>query len=326
MAIVKYRDVVQDAAGNAIVGAAVTILGTGTATPSTLYEDDEVTPLANPLTTDATGNFEFSIEEGEYDISVAITGYTTVVQDRVSIGSAGGGGGAGNPYIVVNSLAAVPASATGTEALAIGDGAIANGNFSAAVGEDAEAVGAGAIAVGSNAEAIGDRCIAIGLNSDARATEYAMAVGWTAQALHNSSTAIGAAATTTKDNQVVLGTVAEEVFVPGRLVTTPLAVTVADSTSATLDLSLGEYFKMNATGNVAFTLTAPSPTVSNRVLAATLDLTKTTGTITYVTTILWDSGTAPDLSATGRYIIEFLSPDDGTTWLGFAAGSGMATV
>lgn len=72
----KYRDVVLDNKGNALLGATVTItdnVGGGT---STLFSDNGVTALANPFTASSVdGAFEFYAANGHYDIKITKSGF-----------------------------------------------------------------------------------------------------------------------------------------------------------------------------------------------------------------------------------------------------------
>ncbi len=99
-----------------------------------------------------------------------------------ALGNTGIGGGVvvtggGLPdTIVVNDSGGV-ATATGTNAIAIGNAAVANGAFAHAFGEDAEALADLALAVGTNPTASGNAAIAIGANARARSTKD-VALGW----------------------------------------------------------------------------------------------------------------------------------------------------
>lgn len=87
--MIRYSDIVRDAAGNVLEGAEVTVKLAGTATLADLFSDDGVTPTANPTTTDSNGLFAFYIDAGDYDISVTKTGYGTFAESDVSIGDIG---------------------------------------------------------------------------------------------------------------------------------------------------------------------------------------------------------------------------------------------
>ena len=94
------------------------------------------------------------------------------------------------------------ATATGGNAVAIGSNdATASSNGTA----DRTTAASAGVAIGSGAEATG--------NGTGRAT----AVGYYAKATHYNSTAIGAGATSTAANQIVLGTNNETVRIPGNL-------------------------------------------------------------------------------------------------------------
>ena len=68
---------INPATGIARAGASIRILNAGTATPSSIFSDDEVTPLTNPMTADASGRAAFKVADGEYDAEVSGAGFTT---------------------------------------------------------------------------------------------------------------------------------------------------------------------------------------------------------------------------------------------------------
>jgi hypothetical protein len=70
----RYFDVVLDRRGNAIQGATVTIKTAAGAT-ATIYSDDGVTTVGNPLTTNADGEFTFFAANGKYTVEVVAEGY-----------------------------------------------------------------------------------------------------------------------------------------------------------------------------------------------------------------------------------------------------------
>lgn len=90
MALCRYRDVVQDTAGNAISGASVAVVETGTTTPATLYSDlagnSEIE--GGTVLTDSGGLFEFYTLPGIYDLTITKSGYPTQTDDVVAITSA----------------------------------------------------------------------------------------------------------------------------------------------------------------------------------------------------------------------------------------------
>lgn len=60
----------------------VNVSGGGAAS---LFADDEVTPLANPLLTDSKGRFAFKTADGDYDLVVSGAGFTTYTLDKVQV-------------------------------------------------------------------------------------------------------------------------------------------------------------------------------------------------------------------------------------------------
>lgn len=86
----KYQNNVTGRNGDVVIGGSVLVKLAGTATPATIYSDDGVTPVTNPLTTDANGYFEFYVADGLYDITVnGQDAYTSVLIVDALTGLAG---------------------------------------------------------------------------------------------------------------------------------------------------------------------------------------------------------------------------------------------
>jgi len=86
----KYQNNVTGRNGDVVIGGVVLVKLAGTATPATIYSDDGVTPVTNPLTTDANGYFEFYVADGLYDITVnGQDAYTSVLIVDALTGLAG---------------------------------------------------------------------------------------------------------------------------------------------------------------------------------------------------------------------------------------------
>ena len=115
------------------------------------------------------------------------------------------------------------AQATGASATATGAVAQATGIGATATGSGAQATSIGATATGQGAQATGQFAFALGYLAKASAF-LGVAIGPLAAADHAGSAAIGtqstgaSAATTTRDDQIMLGTPNHEVNVPGQLV------------------------------------------------------------------------------------------------------------
>jgi hypothetical protein len=112
---------------------------------------------------------------------------------------------------------------SGEESVQIGERAAADWYSSVAIGPDAKAQaitddesGEG-IAIGSQATADGFGTTAVGGRAYAQ-WETSTAIGWSADALHLRSTAIGENAVTTQADQIRLGRSGQQVSVPGNLV------------------------------------------------------------------------------------------------------------
>ncbi len=98
--------------------------------------------------------------------------------------------------------------------------------------------------------------------------------------------------------------------VAGRLVRDVVA-----ASSGTLDLSLGQYFTRTVNGATAFVFSNPPTSGEMQFL---LEVTHTTGAITWPASVSWPSGTTPTLTTGKTHIFRFVTRDGGTKWRGMA--------
>jgi hypothetical protein len=111
----------------------------------------------------------------------------------------------------------------GGDSILLGTDGLADGYASVAIGFEAKAStitdtdADEAVAVGTAATADGFGAVALGGRSYAQ-YETATALGWSADALHLRSTAVGENAVTTQADQIRLGRSGQQVSVPGNLV------------------------------------------------------------------------------------------------------------
>jgi hypothetical protein len=106
-------------------------------------------------------------------------------------------------------------------ALAIGKGANANGSLSVAIGPNVQALSDDSIGIGAGSTPVGVRATAIGRSANALANGTAIGAG--ANAAHTGATAIGQNAVTSRADQIVLGTAANSITLPGLLTTSDAA-------------------------------------------------------------------------------------------------------
>ena len=82
-----------------------------------------------------------------------------------------------------------------------------------------------------------------------------------------------------------------------------------------IDCSLGTYFTKTIAGNSTFTFTnAPS----GRAFGFTLELTHTSGTVTWPAAVKWPNDTAPTLVTGKTHLFTFVTDDTGSRWRGAA--------
>jgi len=108
----------------------------------------------------------------------------------------------------------------------------------------------------------------------------------------------------TVSNGVYSGTVDQTGSVRGG-VTTVAALNI--------DCSLGNFFTKTIAANSTFTV---SNVPASRAYAFTLELTHTSGTITWFSGVQWPGGTAPTLTTGKVHLFTFVTDDGGTSWRG----------
>ena len=92
---------------------------------------------------------------------------------------------------------------------------------------------------------------------------------------------------------------------------------VAETVSALdIDLSTGNYFTKTISGNSTFTFS--NPPSSGTVGSFTLELTHSSGTVTWPASVKWPADTAPTLTAGKTHLFLFVTDDGGTRYRGAA--------
>lgn len=81
----RYHNVVIDSAGNPVNGATVTVKIAGTSNNASLFSDEGITSLANPVTTDSLGRFAFYVADGDYDLAIVKSGVINITVTDVTI-------------------------------------------------------------------------------------------------------------------------------------------------------------------------------------------------------------------------------------------------
>ena len=83
-----------------------------------------------------------------------------------------------------------------------------------------------------------------------------------------------------------------------------------------LDLRTGNYFTKTISGNSTFTFV--NPAASGTVTAFTLELTHSSGTVTWPSSVKFNSDTAPTLTTGKTHLFMFVTDDGGTRYRGSA--------
>lgn len=203
----------------------------GVSTVASAYRG--ATAVGSNSTATASGSDEgaSAFGYGAYANSIASTaiGFLTKATGSYSAALGYSANASGNSSTAVGNGAQATSSAT----TAVGSGANATKNYSVALGYQANATGSSsgyASAFGYTAKATGDYSTALSaysvasgdqscaLGQGANASGYSgFAIGQDSKASNVYSFAIGHAATTNADNQIVLGTSAYTVYIPGKL-------------------------------------------------------------------------------------------------------------
>ncbi len=92
---------------------------------------------------------------------------------------------------------------------------------------------------------------------------------------------------------------------------------VAEAVGSTaIDLSAGNYFTKTISGNTTFTFT--NPPSSGTVGSFTLELTHSSGTVTWPSSVKFPADTAPTLTTGKTHLFVFITDDGGTRYRGAA--------
>ncbi len=92
---------------------------------------------------------------------------------------------------------------------------------------------------------------------------------------------------------------------------------VAEAVSAlNIDLSTGNYFTKTISGNSTFTFS--NPPSSGTVGSFTLELTHSSGTVTWPTSVKFPADTAPTLTTGKTHLFVFVTDDGGSRYRGAA--------
>lgn len=83
-----------------------------------------------------------------------------------------------------------------------------------------------------------------------------------------------------------------------------------------IDLSTGNYFTKTISGNSTFTFS--NPPSSGTVGSFTLELTHSSGTVTWPTSVKFPADTAPTLTTGKTHLFVFITDDGGTRYRGAA--------
>lgn len=96
--------------------------------------------------------------------------------------------------------------------------------------------------------------------------------------------------------------------------TSSLVQTNVNAVSAlNIDCGTGTYFTKTIAANSTFTV---SNVPTGRAHAFTLELTVTSGSVTWWSGLVWPNATAPTLTSGKVHLLMFITDDGGTSWRG----------
>jgi hypothetical protein len=113
------------------------------------------------------------------------------------------------------------------------------------------------------------------------------------------------------DNVKKIETTAQAVKITGGI-----AQVVTAAAALELDLNTSNYFTKTISGNSTFTFA--NPAASGQVTAFTLELTHSSGTVTWPSSVKWNADTAPTLTTGKTHLFMFVTDDGGTRYRGSA--------
>ena len=110
-------------------------------------------------------------------------------------------------------------------------------------------------------------------------------------------------------NVVPAQTMAVNTLLSGQTANNVTAVAASD-----IDCSTATYFTKTVAGTTTFTFS--NPPTSGTAFGFTLQLTYTSGSITWPASVVWPNSIAPSLSAGTKALLMFVTSDGGATWRG----------
>jgi hypothetical protein len=113
------------------------------------------------------------------------------------------------------------------------------------------------------------------------------------------------------DNVKKIETTAQAVKITGGI-----AQVVTAAAALELDLNTSNYFTKTISGNSTFTFA--NPAASGQVTAFTLELTHSSGTVTWPSSVKWNADTAPTLTTGKTHLFMFVTDDGGSRYRGSA--------
>ena len=112
------------------------------------------------------------------------------------------------------------------------------------------------------------------------------------------------------------GTGSANTFTATQTFTGGINVSAETVAALDIDLSTGNYFTKTINANSTFTFS--NPPASGTVGSFTLELTHTSGTVTWPASVKWPANTAPTLTAGKTHLFIFVTDDNGYCYRGAA--------
>lgn len=122
---------------------------------------------------------------------------------------------------------------------------------------------------------------------------------------------VDAAVTVTEDELNYLSGVSSNIQTQLTILSGDTAINTVSGTD--IDCSVGQYYTKTINGNTTLTVSNVPAAVAYQF---TMEITHTTGTITWWSGVLWPGDVTPTLTTGKTHLFMFVTDDGGTTWRG----------
>ena len=298
---------------NADINASAAIVDTKLATISTAGKVSNSATTATSLNTasaivarDGSGNFSAGTITGAFN-GTTFLGTTSLALNRASASQA----------LTGISSVALPGSTSGS--ITIQPAAVAGTNTITFPATTGTVVTTGDTGTVTSAMVADGTIVNVNINASASIADTKLATISTAGKVLGSaitsgtisgSTSISTSGTISTTGAVALGQLSATANTKLDLAGT-YAQTIVAVSASNIDCSTGNYFTKTINGATTFTV---SNIPSSRTYSLTMELTHTSGAITWFSGVEWPGGTAPSLTTGKTHLFMFITDDGGARW------------